>query len=177
MPKRNKIKYWVRNQFSTKLKTFCSVCWGCGKCQLRFSREVSPPFPNIHKATYCPWVASCNAWGQDPGGWAVCGLVTKEVTWLATLHFGPYWARRAVGEAWSNQSAGHFSSLIQIFAKIWIRGWWLLGQSCWGKTYTPSCVLGWLITLKMKTQEQHEYTDLCSLDIPRWMGFPKWGSV
>ena len=31
------------------------------------------------------------------------------------------------------------SALFQIFAKIWIRGWWLYGQSCRGKTYTPYC--------------------------------------
>ena len=31
------------------------------------------------------------------------------------------------------------SALFQIFAKIWIRRRWLLGQSCWLKTYTPFC--------------------------------------
>ena len=34
--------------------------------------------------------------------------------WLATLHFGPYWARQAVGEAWSDQLAGHVSHLLDL---------------------------------------------------------------
>ena len=34
---------------------------------------------------------------------------------LATHHFGPYWARWAVGEARSDQSAGHDSTLLDFF--------------------------------------------------------------
>ena len=34
---------------------------------------------------------------------------------LATHHFGPNWARRAVGEARSDQSAGHDSTLLDFF--------------------------------------------------------------
>ena len=34
---------------------------------------------------------------------------------LATHHFGPYWARRAVGEARSDQSASHDSTLLDFF--------------------------------------------------------------
>ena len=33
---------------------------------------------------------------------------------LTTLHFGPYWARRAVGEALSDQSAGHVSPFLYL---------------------------------------------------------------
>ena len=38
-------------------------------------------------------------------------MTAKEAMRLATLHFGPYWARRVVGEARSDQSAGHVSPL------------------------------------------------------------------
>ncbi len=37
---------------------------------------------------------------------------------LATHHFGPYWARRAVGEARSDQSAGHDSTLLDFFCNL-----------------------------------------------------------
>ena len=37
--------------------------------------------------------------GSMPAAWVV--------TWLAALHFGPYWARRVVAGARSDQSAGH----------------------------------------------------------------------
>ncbi len=37
---------------------------------------------------------------------------------LATHHFGPYWARRAVGEARSDQSAGHDSPLLDFILFI-----------------------------------------------------------
>ena len=39
--------------------------------------------------------------------WAVCVPANKVVTWLATLHFGPYLARWAVWEVLSDQSTGH----------------------------------------------------------------------
>ena len=64
-----------------------------------------------NKATYWPWVVIHNAWGWDPGGWGVHNVATKEVMWSATLLFGPYWARRAVREAQSDQLAGHVSPL------------------------------------------------------------------
>ena len=38
---------------------------------------------------------------------AVRDLAAKVVKWPATLHFGSYWARRVVGEVWSDQSVGH----------------------------------------------------------------------
>ena len=59
-----------------------------------------------------------NAWGWDPGGWAVCDQATKKVMWLATLYFGLYWARRAVGEAWSDQLAGHVSPLLNFHKNL-----------------------------------------------------------
>ena len=37
---------------------------------------------------------------------------------LATHHFGPYWARRAVREARSNQSAGHDSTLLDFLKNL-----------------------------------------------------------
>ena len=39
----------------------------------------------------------------------------RVVKSLATHHFGPYRARRAVGEARSDQSAGHDSTLLDFF--------------------------------------------------------------
>ena len=70
--------------------------------------------PHPNEATCWPWVVTRNAWGWDPGGWAVCDPATEKATWLATLHFGPYKARRAVAEARSDQSAGHVSSLLDL---------------------------------------------------------------
>ena len=37
---------------------------------------------------------------------------------LATHHFGPYWARQAVTEAQSDQSAGHDSTLLDFFKNL-----------------------------------------------------------
>ena len=37
---------------------------------------------------------------------------------LATHHFGPYWARQVVGEARSDQSAGHDSTLLDFFFNL-----------------------------------------------------------
>ena len=67
------------------------------------SAEGYPP----NKVACWPWVATRNAWGWDPGVWAVM--------WLSTLHFGPYWARQAVGEAQSDQSAGQVSPLLDLY--------------------------------------------------------------
>ena len=61
-----------------------------------------------------------------PSGWAVYDLVALVATWLATLHFGPYWARQVVGEAQPNQLARHVklsSKVLQknFFVSFWIR--------------------------------------------------------
>ena len=56
-------------------------------------------------------MATCNASGQGPSGWAVGDMINELVKWLATLHFGPYCTRQMVEEAWSNQSAGHVKPL------------------------------------------------------------------
>ena len=76
--------------------------------------------------------------------------------WLATLHFGPYWTRRAVREAQSDQSAGHikpsFGGLQKTFVGLQSRKQWLQGQSCWKKTYVSPFISRWVINFEMKTQ-------------------------
>ena len=83
-------------------------------------------------------------------------------TWLVTLHFGPYWTRQAVGEAWSNQSAGHvkpsFGGLQKTFVGLQSRKQLLQGQSCWRKSYVSPFISRCVIN--------------CSPDLPRQMGFP-----
>ena len=47
--------------------------------------------PSPHnKATCWLWVVTRNAWGRDPGGWAVCYLETELFTLLATLYYNSY---------------------------------------------------------------------------------------
>ena len=38
------------------------------------------------------WMAAHNAWGWDPGSWAVCNLENEVVTCLSTQYFSTYWA-------------------------------------------------------------------------------------
>ena len=59
------------------------------------------------RPTCWSWVVICNASWRDLDGWAIRDSVIEVVTWLAILHVGPYWTRRAFGEVRSNQSAGH----------------------------------------------------------------------
>ena len=74
------------------------VNWGCRICWLHLCRGVKLL---SYEATCWLWVATHNAWG-----WILVAeqSVTwqRKVMWLATILFGPYWAKRAVGEAWSD---------------------------------------------------------------------------
>ena len=54
-----------------------------------------------------PWCLRTGSWWLS-SNWPENRVVKS----LATHHFGPYWARRAVGEARSDQSAGHDSTLL-----------------------------------------------------------------
>ena len=109
-------------------------------------------------------------------GWWPVDLATKEVMWLAILHFGPYWARQAVREAWSDQSAGHVSPL-----SVFLQKSELEGDGCRVSHAVERPILlfvpGWVIILGMKTQGQNCLSRawvywLCSPDVTRQMGFP-----
>ena len=66
--------------------------------------------------TFCwPWVETHNTWECVPSGWAVRYLAT----WFATLSFASDWARRVVGEARLEQSAGHVIVKTVFFKLFW----------------------------------------------------------
>ena len=59
--------------FATTIKRISRpVGWGCRIRRQHLFRGVRPPPPN--GATCRPWVATRDAWGRDPGGWAVRDL-------------------------------------------------------------------------------------------------------
>ena len=118
-----RLQSWCFGEYGVSLHYHCSdllwpgevtpdsvlsmVALSAGAVEYADCRGVTP-----HNETTCwPWVATRNAWERDPGGWAVHDLAAKEATRLASLPFGPAWARQAVGEARSNQSSGHVSPL------------------------------------------------------------------
>ena len=72
------------------------ICRDCKILRLHLCREV---LPQTRKEV------TCNAEGRHFSGWTV----TIVVTWLTTPYFGLYWAKRAIAEARSDQSAGHYS--------------------------------------------------------------------
>ena len=77
MDKENKSNT-VLNHFNKNFQIYnCPVSLGCRICWLYFCRGVRPP---SNEATSWLWVVTCNAWEQDPGGWAVCDTVVKMVT-------------------------------------------------------------------------------------------------
>ena len=74
-------------------------------CQLRLENTPTASLQRSkhpNEATCWQWMATYNAWGWDPDGWAFCDLVIEVVTWPTTLHFSLYWLRQAIGKA-----AGH----------------------------------------------------------------------
>ena len=84
----------------------CPVSWGCRICWLHLCRGVNPPQRGYLLAVGGdPWCLRTGSWWLS-STWPENQVVKS----LATHHFGPYWARRAVGEARSNQSAGHDST-------------------------------------------------------------------
>ena len=87
---RTRVEALIRGR-RTKLRSF----WGCT------SKEP----------TCWPKGVTYDIWGQDPCGWAVIDPATKVVKSLATFYFDPLWAWRTVGEAKSDQSAGHIKVL------------------------------------------------------------------
>ena len=93
--------------------------------------------------------------GQDP-------RATEVVIWLATLHFGPYWARRPVEEARYDQAAKHVKP-------TWLSRPSLLNCSCEKKSTQPYFILkvhengGWgSIVMRKQVFECPGYnTELC----------------
>ena len=59
--------------------------------------------PSLTRLICWTWVVTHNAWGQDPGDCLIHELATDLQHSTLTLQ----WTRWAVGESWSDQSAGH----------------------------------------------------------------------
>ena len=77
------------------------VGWGCRIHWLHLCSGVTLPHTRTHthdEATCWPWVATCNAWGQNSRVWAVGDLATRWV----------------VGEAWSDQLSGYVCLLLDL---------------------------------------------------------------
>ena len=79
----------------------------CINCYLQTIRPQIIYFINIYKQIWHLITYKDRCTIQNPGSWAALDTATKEVTWPVTHHFGPNWVGRMVGEARSNQSAGH----------------------------------------------------------------------
>ena len=77
------------------------VSWGC---------RIPPQRGYLLAVGGDPWCLRTGSWWLS-STWPENRVVKS----LATHHFGPYWARRAVGEARSDQSAGHDSTLLEFF--------------------------------------------------------------
>ena len=74
--------------------------------------------------------------------------------WLATLHFGPYWARQAVGETQSDQSAGHVSPLLDLCKNTNEDDGCRVNHAV--ERLVALSVPGLVVILGMKTQRQNE---------------------
>ena len=87
------------------------VSWGCRIRWLHLCRGVKPPQRGYLLAVGGdPWCLRTGSWWLS-STWPENRVVKS----LATHLFGPYWARRAVGEARSDQSAGHDCTLLDFF--------------------------------------------------------------
>ena len=74
--------------------------------------------------------------------------------WLATLHFSPYWARQAVGEAWSDQSAGHVSPLLDLCKNPNENDGCRVNHAV--ERLVALSITGQVVILEMKTQGQNK---------------------
>ena len=103
------ISYLKRyNYVQIVLIRYRPVSWGCRIRWLHLCRGVKPPQRGYLLAVGGdPWCLRTGSWWLS-STWPENRVVES----LATHHFGPYWARRAVGEARSDQSAGHDSTLL-----------------------------------------------------------------
>ena len=97
------------------LKKCRPVSWGCRIRWLHLCRGVNPPPQRGYLLAM-----DGDLWCLRTGSWWLSSTwpENRVVKSLATHHFGPYWARRAVGEARSDQLAGHDSTLLDFFFKI-----------------------------------------------------------
>ena len=142
------------------------VCWGCRICWLHLYRGVRLLPSPMRQPVGCGW-------------WPIMFedgiLVTEQsVTQLLKWSYDLWRSTLALTEVDGPLKSPNLiiwlflSALFQIFAKIWIRGQWLLDQSCWGKTHTPSCtwLSNYLGNENLRTQcnyHQHEYADYVAL--------------
>ena len=128
--------------------------------------EGYPPPPRLPVS--CGWWLH-NTWGLKTRSWWLSSL------WFAPLHFGPYWTRWAVEEAWSNPSAGHVSLLLDLCKNP------NEDNGCWVSHAVERLVAlsvpVKVIILGMKTQGQNSCLTPAwvywtwSPDVARWMGF------
>ena len=94
---------------------YCPISWGCRICWLHLCRGVKPSPPPPQRG-YLLAVGG-NPWYLRIGSWWLSSTwpENRVVKFLATHHFGPYWARQVVREAQSDQLAGHDSPLLVFF--------------------------------------------------------------